>query len=311
MSPNLFLATQKLFSPHKWFRDNKLQERSIRKTEHWSEPTPGLYEYIPGRGWYLIAEETSPTQPATTSEGGPVQAAPEPSYERLAVPIFVHWSRVLKRYMLEPTYKDRKKHGIIQNAKGKNIEVGFFRLDNGVAWVQCWDQHGTFIPGPYKLWCISQRTGLFRPMLRGDDPNFAGSRNASRSGSRNPSFEGQESKSLFYGPSSSRAASNRDGSSVPSTRPSSLRQVTGQGPPSSEDRSQPVSRPASIKRNGSAEVYEKDKAAMRQMARDHREALVKAATAAARVDSKTGVERIEHGAAADETAGAKEEAVGA
>ena len=124
MSPNLFLATQKLFSPHKWFRENKSQERSLRKTEHWAEPTPGLYEYIPGRGWYLIAKEKEAVQETTieaTTEGGPVQAAQEPqtSYEKLALPVSVHWSRVLKRYMLEPTYKDRKQHGVITNDKGR------------------------------------------------------------------------------------------------------------------------------------------------------------------------------------------------
>lgn len=299
MSPNLFLATQKLFSPHKWFRENKSQERSVRKTEHWAEPTPGLYEYIPGRGWYLIAKvkEAAHDIPETTAEGGPVQAAQEPpkEYEKLAHPVSVHWSRVLKRYMLEDTYKSRKKYGVISNDKGRNIEVGFFRLDDGVAWVQCWDQHGTFIPGPYKLWCISQRTGQFRPMLKGDDPKFAGSRNNSRSNSRNPSFErdadsrSQESRSTeFYAPS--QAGSNRDGPSVPSTRPNSIRLTSHS---TSTTPSQPVSRRNSVKRNGSIE-YEKDKAAMRQMARDHREALVAAANQA-RADSKMGVEQIERG----------------
>ncbi|KAL1594241.1 hypothetical protein SLS59_008864 [Nothophoma quercina] len=297
MSPNLFLATQKLFSPHKWFRPSNSQERSVRKTEHWSEPKPGLYEYIPGRGWYLIAtlKEAPHDIPETTAEGGPVQAPQEPpkEYEKLSRPISAHWSRVLKRYMLEDDYKARKKHGIIQNDKGKNVEVGFFRLDDGVAWVQCWNQEGTFIPGPYKLWCISQRTGLFRPMLKRDDPKFAGSRNTSRSNSRNPSFEGSgdgdSQTSEFY--VASRAESNRDGHSVPSTRPGSIRMTTSHS--TSATHSQPASRRSSPRRNGSIE-YEKDKAAMRQMARDHREALVAAANKS-RADEKLKTERIERG----------------
>lgn len=295
MSPNLFLATQKLFSPHKWFRENKSQERSVRKTEHWAEPKPGLYEYIPGRGWYLIAKlkEVAHDIPETTAEGGPVRASQEPpkEYDKLARPISVHWSRVLKRYMLEDDYKARKKYGAIQNDNGKNVEVGFFRLDDGVAWVHCWDQEGTFIPGPYKLWCISQRTGQFRPMLKGDDPKFVGSRNNSRSNSRNPSFdrESQESRSSeFVGPS--QASSNRDGSSVASTRPNSIRMMSQS---TSATQSQPPSRRTSPRRNGSIE-YEKDKAAMRQMARDHREALMAAANKS-RADSKVTVEQIERG----------------
>lgn len=297
MSPNLFLATQKLFSPHKWFRQSNFQERSKRRTEHWAEPTPGLYEYIPGRGWYLIAKtkEAPHDLPETTAEGGPVRALQEPpkEYEKLSRPMSVHWSRVLKRYMLEDDYKARKKYGAIPNEKGRNIEVGFFRLDDGVAWVQCWDQEGTFIPGPYKMWCISQRTGQFRPMLKGDDPKFAGSRHSSRSNSRNPSFErdadnaSQDSRSTeFYVPS--QAGSNRDGPSVPSTRPNSIRMDS-----TSATHSQPASRRSSPKRNGSIE-YEKDKAAMRQMARDHREALV-AAAKKERADSKMAVEQLERG----------------
>lgn len=301
MSPNLFLATQKLFSPHKWFRNSNSQERSVRKTEHWAEPKPGLYEYIPGRGWYLIAKlkEAAHDIPETTAEGGPVQAPQEPpkEYEKLARPISAHWSRVLKRYMLEDDYKARKKYGAIQNERGRNVEVGFFRLDDGVAWVQCWDQEGTFIPGPYKLWCISQRTGQFRHMLKGDDPKFAGSRNNSRSNSRNPSFErnaesqSQDSRSTEFYISASQAGSNRDGSSVPGTRPNSIRMTPSHS--TSTTHSQPASRRSSPRRNGSIE-YEKEKAAMRQMARDHREALVAAANES-RTSSKTAVEQIERG----------------
>lgn len=304
MSPNLFLATQKLFSPHKWFRNSQSHEQSVRKTEHWAEPKPGLYEYIPGRGWYLIAKlkEAPHDMPRTAAEGGPVRASQEPpkEHEKLAHPISAHWSRVLKRYMLEDDYKARKKYGAIRNESGRNVQVGFFRLDDGVAWVQCWDQDGIFIPGPYKLWCISQRTGQFRPMLKGDDPKFAGSRNNSQSNSRNPSFErdldsrSQDSRSTEFYISTSQAASNRDGPSVPNTRPNSIRMTPSHS--TSTTHSQPASRRSSPRRNGSIE-YEKDKAAMRQMARDHREALVAAANKA-NSDSKPAVEQIERGRSA-------------
>ena len=229
------------------------------------------------------------------SEGGPVQTPQESpkEYERLALPISAHWSRVLKRYMLEDDYTARKKYGTIQNERGRNIEVGFFRLDDGVAWVQCWDQEGTFIPGPYKLWCISQRTGLFRPMLKGDDPKFAGSRINSRNPSfeRDPDSQSQDSHGMEFYVSASRAGSNRDGPSVPSTRPSSIRMTPSHS--TSTTHSQPASRRSSPKRNGSIE-YEKDKAAMRQMARDHREALVAVANKSC-TDPKMVVEQIERG----------------
>ena len=176
MTPNLFLATQTLFSPHKWFV-RKNFEKSSRKTEHWKAPISGIYEYIPGRGWYLVATDF-----------------PE---EKLARPIHVKYSKVLKRHMLQPDYDSRKRYGKITGNNGGIKTVGFFRLDDGVAWVQCWDEVGDFIPGPYKMWCVDEETGRFRHMLKGDDPHYSSRRN-SRNADPSPSRRSQESRSTQY-----------------------------------------------------------------------------------------------------------------
>lgn len=176
MTPNLFLATQALFSPHKWFA-RKNSEKSSRRTEHWTAPVSGTYEYIPGRGWYLIATDF-----------------PE---EKLARPIHVKYSKVLKRHLLQPDYDSRKRYGKINDDDGKIRTVGFFRLDDGVAWVQCWDEVGDFIPGPYKMWCVDKGTGRFRHMLKCDDPEYTTRRN-SRNAEPSPSRRSQESRSTQY-----------------------------------------------------------------------------------------------------------------
>jgi hypothetical protein len=279
MSPNLFLATQKLFSPHKWFRESK-SPRTLRKTEYWDDgPVPGLYEYIPGRGWYLIATlkdvSTDVSESKVPEEGGPVQLHPSKEYVKLAQPIQAHWSRVLKRYLLDTDYKSRKKYGTVPNARGKPTQVGFFRLDDGVAWVQCWDEHGVFIPGPYKLWCISERTQTFRHMRKGDDPKFSPSCNPSRANSFDRSSRSTEFRA------NTANGSSRDGPSISSTRANSVRMA-----PESAVPSQVSSRRSSPRRNGSAHD---DGAAMRRMAREHHAAVVAAAAA----EGKGGVQQLE------------------
>jgi hypothetical protein len=151
MTPNLLLATQKVFQPHKWFRASK-SDRPTRVTEFWSIPEPGQYEYIPGRGWYLISR----LKTAMSSQ---------PREFEKCVPVPVHRSRVLGRYLLEDDYKNRKKTTHIKNERGVRVQAGFFRLDNEVAWVHCWNEDGTFLPGGqsgYKLWCIDSATNEFR-----------------------------------------------------------------------------------------------------------------------------------------------------
>ena len=260
MAPNLFVATQKVFQPHKWFK--KPNEKPQRRTEHWSSPVPGVYEYIPGRGWYLIAtykeQGDSETPESTSKDGGPVGGASDEERETVALssPVPVRYSKVLKRYLLNPDYEARKKYGVIENSRGRMVQMGFFQLDEGTGWVNCWDEEGEFIPGPYKLWCIDARTERFRHMLRADDPEYQRSRSNSRANSRTTSransFEreagsrrnSQESRSTQYRPG---PGSTYDGPSVPSTRANSVKVLTPSAP-ASKSGSQPSSRRNSLTR---------------------------------------------------------------
>jgi hypothetical protein len=239
MTPNLFVATQTLFKPKKWFRKDK-SERPTRRTEHWEQPVPGVYEYIPGRGWYCVAtyKENTNTAGVEPKEEDPVATVREKTPEdliKMTPPTPVRYSKVLKRYLLSPDYELRKKYGEIENSRGKMIQVGFFQLDDGVAWVNCWDEEGEFIPGPYKLWCIDARTQKFRHMKKGDDPAYQRSQANSVANSRQNSFDrdadrrSQDSRSTEF---RSGAGSTRDGASGPSTRANSIRGLTPSNPTS-------------------------------------------------------------------------------
>ncbi|KAF2111466.1 hypothetical protein BDV96DRAFT_499332 [Lophiotrema nucula] len=248
MTPNLFVATQTLFSPHKWFKSSGKAPRSTRKTEHWDSPIPGTYEYIPGRGWYLVATDkvsSAPLSPANEKFGIQVQ---EVETIKMTPPVAVKYSKVVKRYFLAPDYEMRKQHGKVLNPDtGKYIQAGFFQLDDGIAWVQCWDSHGQFIPGPYKLWCIDQFTGEFRHMLKGDDPEYIHSRTNSFDREPDARRRSTESRSTVF---RSAPGSTRDGPSAPSTRANSIRNLTLSGP-TSHPGSQPNSRRPSPKRSPS------------------------------------------------------------
>lgn len=74
---------------------------------------------------------------------------------------------MLKRYLFEDDFYARKHRGCKVGIKG---EVGFFRLDDGVSWVNTCDGQGNFVPGPWERWCLDKEAGFFRPMLRKDDP---------------------------------------------------------------------------------------------------------------------------------------------
>lgn len=255
MTPNLFLATQTLFSPHKWFKPSQKGGRSKRKTEHWDSPVAGIYEYIPGRGWYLVATDKNPPEESTTDDqpseqehaSEPKDATATRETIKMTQPVQVKYSKVLKRYLLAPDYDMRKRHGKVQDSNGKAYEAGFFRLDDGVAWVECWDEEGEFVPGPYKLWCLDQKTGNFRHMLRGDDPTYVRSRANSTESRRS-----QDSRSTQY---RSGPGSTRDGPSCPSTRANSIRQLPPSAP-SSKPVSHSGSRRGSPKRSPSIPLEE-------------------------------------------------------
>ncbi|KAJ4362522.1 hypothetical protein N0V83_010616 [Neocucurbitaria cava] len=299
MTPNLFLATQRVFSPHKWFKTSK-NERAVRQTEFWEDgPVPGLYEYIPGRGRYLVAtvkEASTNVTDSKTSEGGPVlpPSSPQPrEYVHLEHPIPITYSRAIKRWFLDPDYKLRKKHGVITNNRGKRVTVGFFRTDDhgGVAWVQCWDEEGTFVPGPYQKWCIDAETKQFRHMRKRDDPNYVQSR--SNSSSRDADTHSQDSMSTQIRDSLSGSTKNGPSPSLPSTRANSIRYM-----PSSNSASRPTSqrpsRQTSPRRNNSIPL-EEAKVSLRRMAKEHQEAVAAAAAKGLRADSQDRVERIDRG----------------
>jgi hypothetical protein len=259
MTPNLFVATQTLFSPHKWFKPSQKGARPKRKTEHWDSPVAGIYEYIPGRGWYLVATDKTPTDQSSTNVQTPEKKpAPEHTDDtatretvKMHQPVQVKYSKVLKRYLLAPDYDMRKRHGKVQGSHGKSYEAGFFRLDDGTAWVECWDEEGVFIPGPYKLWCLDQTTGNFRHMLKGDDPSYVRSR-ANSIESRPGSRRSQDSRSTQF---RSGPGSTRDGPSCPSTRANSIKQLPPTAP-TSKPGSHTGSRRGSPKRSPSIPLEE-------------------------------------------------------
>lgn len=249
MTPNLFVATQTLFSPHKWFKSQRTP-RSMRTTEHWDSPVPGIYEYIPGRGWYLVATDKEPMVDSVL-DSNEVETK-EKETIKMNPPIAVKYSKVLKRYFLAPDYDMRKKQGRVPNpATGKSMEAGFFQLDDGIAWVQCWDNHGEFIPGPYKLWCVDQHSGEFRHMLKGDDPHQITSRtNSFDTQAGRPRSQDSRSTQYRSGP-----GSTRDGPSCPSTRANSIRNFRTSASTSNPG-SQPGSRRHSPKRSPSLPLAE-------------------------------------------------------
>lgn len=186
MAPNLFVVAQTLVTPRRW-RKRSRHYHSFRTREHWDSPVPGTYSYVPDQGWFLV-ELDSPN---------------ETEYQ---LPRPVRYSRVLKRYLFQDEYITRKKFAQAKDTSGNTREVGFFQLDNKVAWVNCWDGEGVFIPGPYKLWCIDKETGQFRDMLKRDDPERQ-SRPDSSQNSINAS-QGTTTSSTSTRPQRSGAVSN-------------------------------------------------------------------------------------------------------
>lgn len=302
MTPNLFLATQTLFSPHKWFRPSQKGDRPMRKTEHWDSPVPGIYEYIPGRGWYLVATDKevpsdvdhdlkAPEDQSTPTPKNPYPNGKHRETIRMTQPVQVKYSKVLKRYLLAPDYEMRKKHGKVQSGSAKSYTAGFFRLDDGIAWVECWDENGEFIPGPYKLWCLDQHTGSFRHMLKGDDPSFTYSRQNSfdTEGGRRRS---QDSRSTTYYRSASN--STRDGPSVSSSRANSIRTFTPSAP-TSHGGSPAISRRNSPKRSPTLQSIEGPKRSPTIQLEEAKERLRTMAAEQARAGSRSRASSSEDG----------------
>lgn len=278
MTPNLFLATQKVLSPHKWFKTAPKQERATRRTEYWAQPVPGQYEYIPGRGWYLVATAKNEPIEDTTTKGGAVlsiEAVESLEFVKLAKPVSVHRSQILKRYLLEDEYKKRKSQGWIRNDAGRKVQVGFFRLDDGIAWVQCWDEEGEFVPRTeYKRWFLDTETGQFRHLRKSDDPNYIRSRNPSPTHKHDSDNRSQQSASTGFQRSGATSV-KESAPSMPSTRASSIRGGVLSNPTSTPS-SRAQSRRSSPRRNNSIPL-EEAKAALRKMAEEQRAAVARAA----------------------------------
>jgi hypothetical protein len=158
MSPNPFNLIKLALSPHRWGPRRSSSTQSLSKKEQWNSPVPGTYEYKPGRGWYLV-EYAENVETASISDAGTASTAKP---ERL--PRHITYCKLLHRMMFTTEYNERRHFEYIKNTDKEVHHLGFFRLDDGVTWVQCWDQFGNFIRGPYQRWCIDGKTQRMRPM---------------------------------------------------------------------------------------------------------------------------------------------------
>ncbi|KAI9845521.1 MAG: hypothetical protein M1837_004860 [Sclerophora amabilis] len=157
MAPNLALLSRKVFrpfsSPSTSPSTKAPRRKSVRRTEHWEDPVPGLYEYIPGRGWFLIKRDS--TLPDETLKREPVVRC-----------------SILHRWILKAELDQRICMAKTMDDQGKIRVKRLFQLDDGVGWINCWDEDGLFDPGPWERLCADEKTGIFRKMLIGDDPGW-------------------------------------------------------------------------------------------------------------------------------------------
>ncbi|KAI9698669.1 MAG: hypothetical protein M1836_003779 [Candelina mexicana] len=152
MAPNLFVGVCTLFKPQTWFchKAHPKRNASVGRLEHWDSPIPGTYEYIPGRGWYLVATDF----PSSINKRQPV-----------------NYCQITEKWVLQSDFEQRSHFAIVEVSPGKQKRMGFFRLDDGIAYVMCWNGQGALIPGPWERWCLDKETRKFRKMVIGDDPN--------------------------------------------------------------------------------------------------------------------------------------------
>jgi len=182
MAPNLFVAVKTMCHPETWFREKPSRDLSLVQVRH--EPVPGIYKYI-GNNWCLIRREA-------VSGTKIFDADVEP-------PVAVVYSKVLKRWIFEEDFIARQRKGYVEGHPHWRGQAGFFRLDDGISWVHCFDNEGEFIPGPYKRYCFDKETEKFRVMLKGDgkygeDERWLRRRSEEISSSRNSSRSRDSSK---------------------------------------------------------------------------------------------------------------------
>ncbi|KAL5355801.1 hypothetical protein BJX96DRAFT_141882 [Aspergillus floccosus] len=154
MSPNLFLCLRTVLCPTYWFQRGERIHGSLQKEEHWESPVPGIYKYIPGRGWHLIYKDGN-------------------EYEE-KVPVPLVYCRILHRYMFEYEMEDRCRwHSVVLHEGAKPEQLLFFQLDDEDCWVAGWDRKGRFIPGPYQKWRFDPATNSMRRILVPESSNVS------------------------------------------------------------------------------------------------------------------------------------------
>lgn len=157
MSPNPYILLRNLVTPNRWFTSNtQPSHRSKGRIEHWEHPVPGLYEFVPGRGWFLVAVDTD--------DG-----------DKLDNPVPLTYCRALHRFMLKDDFESRKKWGTVKDENGNCKKGVLFRLDDGVTWIFCWDEFGNFDTSDRKIpYCIDNNTRKFRIMTATDAESISG-----------------------------------------------------------------------------------------------------------------------------------------
>ncbi|KAK9567313.1 hypothetical protein V6Z88_001664 [Aspergillus fumigatus] len=154
MAPNLFICLRAVFCPTYWFQRGERIQGSIFQEEHWESPVPGIYKYIPGRGWHLVQRDDS-------------------EYEE-KVPVPLVYCRILHRYIFEHEMEDRCRWQSVTLHEGAKPErLLFFLLDDGYTWVAGWDAKGTFIPGPYQKWHYDHDTKTMQRVVSPESSNVS------------------------------------------------------------------------------------------------------------------------------------------
>lgn len=143
MAPNLFLCLRTVFCPTYWFHRGERIDGLTRRAEHWDSPVPGIYRYIPGRGWHLIYCDGHEDD------------------EKAPIPLV--YCRILHRYIFKHEMEDRSRTESVALEEGAApVKRTFFRLDDGCTWVIGWDAKDRFIPGPYNKWYLDAETNCMR-----------------------------------------------------------------------------------------------------------------------------------------------------
>jgi hypothetical protein len=186
MTPNLYLCLRKAATPHTWIpsKQHQTDPEDHHRIEHWDSPVPGYYEFIPGRGWYLMRRDSdsdsdyesdnlslsSRSSKSSSTSSKRSSASRSSSRSSTYGKEEMQYCRILHRYFLASELEARCRWEPVVRREGAKPTLGrFFQLDDGVAWVLCWDENGRFILGPYRKWCLDKETGYMRPMTRMDE----------------------------------------------------------------------------------------------------------------------------------------------